>query len=123
MPSLLVRWLVMTVAVMITAYLLPGITVQDPLAAFLAAVILSLLNAVVRPILILLTLPINIVTLGLFTLVINGVLLWMTGWLLHGKLSVSGPWTAILGALMISIVSGLLSWMLKSGEKRDGKEH
>ena len=122
MASLLTRWIVMTLAVMLTAVVLrPGISVQDPVTAFLAAVVLSLLNMFFRPILLLLTLPINVVTLGLFTLAINGFLLWLTGYLLHGKLTVNGFWPAILGALMISIVSGLLNWMLRAGDKDRGR--
>ena len=122
MAMLLTRWFVMTLAVMLTAVVLrPGITVENPLMAFLAAVILSLLNAFLRPILIILTLPVNFFTLGLFTLVINAFLLWLTSVLLRGGLTVHGFGPAFLGALLISVVSGLLNWLVKSasnGEKR-----
>jgi putative membrane protein len=122
MLSLLVRWIAMTVAVMVTAYVLkPGISVENPQTAFLAAVVLSLLNAVLRPLLIFFTLPVTIVTLGLFTLVINAFLLWLTGVILHGGFSVHGFWPALLGALMISVISGILNSMLKP-KKEKGRD-
>ncbi len=118
MMTLLTRWVLMTVAVMLAAQVLkPGILVKDPLQAFLAAVVLSLLNAVVRPILLLLTLPINILTLGLFTFLINGFLFWLTSRLLSGGIEVHGAVPAVVGALFISVVSGLLNWLLGTRQK------
>ena len=77
-----------------------------------AAVLLALVNAFLRPLVILLTLPLNILTLGLFTLVINALMLELVSWLLKG-FHVEGFWTAVGGALVISIVSTLLNWFLK----------
>ncbi len=120
MVSLITRWVIMTIAVLLTAQILPGIRVETPLTAFLAAVLLSLLNAFLRPLLILLTLPLNFLTLGFFILVINAFLLWLTSVLLgrHG-FAVQGFGTAFLGALLISIVSGLLNWLVRSTRDRE----
>ena len=120
MVSLLVRWIAMAVAVLLAAYVVPGIEVRNPQTAFLTAVVLSLLNAILRPILIFFTLPVTIVTLGLFMLVINAFMLWLTGWLLrtHG-FSVHGFVPAFLGALVISIVGGFLHAVLKPKKERE----
>ncbi len=118
MVSLLSRWIILTVAVLLAGSVIKGITVGDPLKAFLAAVVLSLLNAVLRPILIFLTLPINILTLGLFILVINAFLLWLTSVILPGGIVIHGVIPAVLGALFISVVSGLLNWLVRSGERK-----
>ena len=75
------------------------------------AIIFGLVNAVIRPIVKLLTLPINIVTLGLFTLVINALMLWLTSWI-SGALTVDGFLTALLGAIIISVISTILNWII-----------
>lgn len=116
MISLLIRWLVLTLAVVLAAHIVPGFRVNSTSAAFLAAVVLSLLNAAVRPVLFLLTLPVNILTLGLFTLVLNGLMLWLTAALLRG-VSVSGFGAAVVGAIVISIVSTLINWV--AGRRSD----
>ena len=118
MPALLIRWIILTVAVLLSGVVIQGITVQSPLKAFLAAVVLSLLNAILRPILILLTLPINFLTLGLFVLVINAFLLWLASVILHGGLVIHGFMPAFLGALFISVMSGMLNWLVKSSDRR-----
>ena len=118
MPSIFIRWIILTVAVLLSGVVIQGITVDNPLKAFLAAVVLSLLNAVLRPVLILLTLPINFLTLGLFVLVINAFLLWLTSVILHGGFVIHGFWPAFLGSLFISVLSGVLNWLVKSGERR-----
>jgi len=120
MVSLLVRWIAMAVAVLLAAYIVPGIEVRNPQTAFLTAVVLSLLNTILRPILIFFTLPVTIVTLGLFMLVINAFMLWLTGWLLrtHG-FTVHGFLPALLGSLVISIVGGVLHAMLKPKKERE----
>lgn len=108
MIGLFVRWLILTAAIMSASYLLDGIQVSGFFAAFWAAAILGILNAFFRPLLILLTLPINILTLGLFTLVINGLLLMMVSGVISG-FNVLGFWSAVFGSLIISAVSWLLS--------------
>ena len=106
--GLLVRWLLLTLAIILTSYLGIGIYVRSFFSAFFAAMVLGVLNALFRPILILITLPINILTLGLFTFVINAVLLLMVSGLVPG-FYVYGFWAALFGSLVISLVSWLLS--------------
>jgi len=108
MNGLLLRWLILTAAILIAAYLFPGIHVAGFFSALFAALVLGILNAFFRPILIILTLPINILTLGLFTFVINAFLLLMTSGVIGG-LEVAGFGSALLGSLIISVVSWLLS--------------
>lgn len=108
MHGLLLRWLILSLAIVVAAYLFPGIRVEGFGTALVAALVLGILNAFFRPILILLTLPINILTLGLFTFVINALLLMMTSGVIGG-LVVDGFGSALLGALIISLVSWLLS--------------
>lgn len=106
--GLLVRWLILSCAIMVAAYLFPGIHVSGFGAALFGALILGILNAFFRPILLILTLPINVLTLGLFTFVINAFLLMMTSGVIGG-LVVEGFGSALLGSLIISLVSWLLS--------------
>lgn len=106
--GVLIRWLVLTVAIMIASYVLGGIQVTGFGSALSAAAILGILNAFFRPILIILTLPINILTLGLFTFIINAVLLLVVSGVVSGFM-VRGFWWALFGSLVISIVSWLLS--------------
>jgi putative membrane protein len=103
-----VRWMVSTVAILCAAYLLEGIYVTGVFSAFFGAVVLAILNAFLRPLLILLTLPINILTLGLFTTIINAFILKMASGLIPG-FYVQGFWTALWGALIISLVNGFMS--------------
>ena len=108
MKGILVRWLILTVAIMLTAYLMDGIEVKGFGSAIAAAAILGVLNAFFRPILLILTLPINVLTLGLFTFIINALLLMMASGVISGFV-VRGFWTAVFGSLLISVVSWLLS--------------
>ncbi len=108
MRGLLLRWLVLAVAIMLAAYLFNGIQIAGFGTALFAALALGILNALFRPVLLILTLPINILTLGLFTFVINAVLLLMTSGLIGG-LVVRSFGSALLGSLIISAVSWLLS--------------
>ncbi|MEJ2470675.1 MAG: phage holin family protein [Desulfuromonadales bacterium] len=108
MTGLLLRWLILTVAILAAAYLFPGIVVRGFGTALFAALVLGILNAFFRPILLILTLPINVLTLGLFTFVINAFLLMMTSGVIGG-LVVEGFGSALLGSLIISLVSWLLS--------------
>lgn len=112
MSAFLFRWLTTALAIGVVASLVPGIQVDGPWAAIVAALVLGLVNAVLRPVLILLTLPITILTFGLFALVINGAMLALVAALVKG-IHVSGFGTAVLGALLISLVSSLLSWLLR----------
>jgi putative membrane protein len=106
--GLLLRWLILTVAIIVASYLLEGIHVSGFVPAFFAAALLGILNALFRPVLILLTLPINILSLGLFTFIINALMLMMVSGVVSG-FEVHGFWTAVFGSLIISIISWLLN--------------
>ena len=105
---LLLVWLINTIALVAVAYLMPSIKVSSFGAALLAALVLGLVNAIVRPVLVLLTLPVTILTLGLFIFVLNGLLFWMVGAWLEG-FHVGGFWSGVIGAILFSLVSWLLS--------------
>jgi putative membrane protein len=111
MLKLLLVWLINALALMAVAYLLPGIAVSNFVTALVAALVLGLVNAVIRPILILLTLPVTLLTLGLFIFVINGLLFWLVGSFIAGFV-VSGLWWGIAGAVVYSIISWALSALL-----------
>ena len=113
---ILLVWLVNTLALIAVAYLMPSITVANFTAALVAALILGLVNAVIRPLLILLTLPVTIVTLGLFIFVINGLLFWFVGSFIEGFV-VQGFWAGFFGAILFSIVSWVLSALVLKGGK------
>jgi putative membrane protein len=116
MLSFLKRWLIATVAVWLAASIVPGIW-YTPSGLFLAALLLGLLNAFVRPVMVLLSLPLVIFTLGLFMLVINALLLWAVGHVLRG-FQVDGFSAAFWGSLIISITSLVLNALTKSGSAR-----
>ena len=105
---LLVVWLINTLALLAVSYLMPSIEVTSFGAALIAAGLLGLVNTVIRPILVVLTLPVTLLTLGLFIFVINGVLFLAVANLLEG-FQVAGLWPAILGAILFSLASWLLS--------------
>ena len=111
MRGLLIRWLIVTGSIYLAAYLLDGIRISGFLAAFFAAAMLGILNAVFRPIALILTLPINILSLGFFTFVINAAMLKMASALIPG-FDVHGFWTAVFGALLISIVSFAMNTLI-----------
>ncbi len=100
----LFRWVVNALGLLFISWLFSGIRVDGVGWAFVAALFLGVFNALIRPLLILLTLPITMVTMGLFILVINALMLWLTGWLLAG-FHVQGFWTAVGGSLVLSIIS------------------
>lgn len=110
MRDIIFRFLGNSLAVYAAAALLPGITVRNFWSAALVAVVMGLLNAFIKPLLELLSLPLIVVTLGLFTLIINGLLLWLAAALLDG-FQVSGFLSAVVGALVISIFSMLFGWV------------
>ena len=108
MKGIVIRWLILTSAIMFASYVLDGIQVKGFFTALFAAAILGILNAFFRPILIILTLPINILSLGLFTFIINAMLLKMASGVISG-FQVYGFWSAVFGSLLISLVSWALS--------------
>ena len=110
MKYLLLRWLVSAIAVGLTAWLMPGMAIHGGfINLFVAAAVLGLVNAIIHPVVTLLTCPLVILTLGLFTLVINAMMLLLTAWLLPNTLSINGFLTAFFAAIVISIITGLLS--------------
>jgi putative membrane protein len=108
MTHLLLRWLTLTVAILLSAYFIEGIRIAGFFSALCAAALLGIFNAVLRPVFLILTLPINILSFGLFTFVINAVLLKMVSGLIRG-FDVYGFWPAVVGSLVISLVNWLLS--------------
>lgn len=108
---LILLWCCNALALLAVAYLLPGIRVDGFGSALIAALVLGLINTLVRPLLILLTLPATVLTMGLFILVINGLLFWFAGSVLRG-FEVSGFWVGVLGALLYSIISYVLSLLV-----------
>ena len=112
MMQFLIRLIVNAAALLVVAYFLPGVSVTGVTGALVAAFVLGIVNAILRPILVLLTLPIQLLTLGLFTLVINGVLFYWVGHMGIG-LVVDGFWPAFWGAIVLGIVSWLLSALLR----------
>ena len=122
--KLLIRWIIASLALFAAAWLVPGIRVEgDAWVVFaVMAVILGLVNAVVRPFLKLLTCPLILLTLGLFVLVINGVTLWLASdiavnWF-HVGFYVDGFWSALLGALIVSAVTIILSALVKEDDRK-----
>lgn len=107
----LVRLIANALAILTAAYIMPGIQVSGGLAVLAAALVLALVNAIVRPILLLLTLPFTLLTLGLFIFFLNAFCLWLTSVLVKG-FEVEGFWTAVGGAIIVSIVSWIVTVML-----------
>ena len=102
--NFLIRWLVATLAITITAYLIPAVTIDSLFAALVAALVLGLVNAILKPLLVILTLPINILSLGLFTLVINAALALLTDMIVPG-FEVGGFWWAMVFGVVLAVVS------------------
>jgi putative membrane protein len=131
--KLLVRWVIVSLALFAAAWLIPGINIEGTawIVYAVMALILGLVNAIVRPLLKFLTCPLIILTLGLFTLIINTATLWISSWIavnwFHigfyiqgfemGSLYVPPFWTAFLGALVVSIVTAVLSVLVKDDKK------
>ncbi|MBW2355601.1 MAG: phage holin family protein [Deltaproteobacteria bacterium] len=108
MRGILLRWLVQTSAILVAAGLLDGLRINGFFSALFAAAVLGILNALLRPLLLILTLPINILTFGLFTFVINALMLMMASGVIGG-LEVAGFWSAVGASVLISLVSWLLN--------------
>jgi len=109
---LILKWLMATVAIMLSGYLIPGVTVAGLWTALWLALFLGLLNVTLRPILIFLTLPINIVTLGLFVLVINALIVLLASTVIQG-FGVAGFWPALFFSIVLAIISYLLNRLIK----------
>lgn len=113
--KLLIIWLLNAVSLLAVAYLMPSIQVSGFGGALIAAAVIALVNVLIRPILVILTLPVTVLTLGLFILVINGLLFLLVGNLLE-SLEVQSLWSAILGAILYSLISWGLTALLLGGK-------
>lgn len=108
MGGFLLRWLINAVALYLTALIVPGIRVTGFGGAVLAALVLGVVNAVIRPVILLLTLPLNILTLGLFTFVVNAFMLYIAAAVTHG-IVLESALAAFVGAIVLSVISFILS--------------
>ncbi|HEY9874386.1 MAG TPA: phage holin family protein [Candidatus Obscuribacterales bacterium] len=113
MPQFLLVWLLTTVSLVITAYLVPGFIIKSFVAAAIASVVLGLVNALVRPILILLTLPLTVVTLGLFLLVVNAITIWVAASLTPG-FAITGFFPALIGSIVLTFVASVLNFFFRA---------
>lgn len=107
---LIFKWLALAISIMFVGWIVPGITVSGFATALIASVVVALVNIVIKPILIFLTLPINILTLGIFVLVINALLFMFVAYLVPG-IEIDGFWSAFMGAIILSVLSVGISWL------------
>ena len=115
--KLLLSWVFNAMALIAVAYFVPGISVDGFGSALLAALVLGLVNTLIRPLLVLLTLPISLLTLGLFILAINGFLFWLAGSVLKG-FAVAGFWDGVIGAVLYSIFSWAMASLIPTGDSK-----
>lgn len=115
--NFLIRILLSSLAVIIVSYLLPGVDVEDFFAALIVAVVLSLLNMTVKPLLIILTIPLTVFTMGLFLLVINALIILLADGVVPG-FEVSGFWWALLFSLLLSLTNSLLFQLSGTDDRR-----
>lgn len=108
MLNILLRLIILTAGIFLASYLVPGVRVEGYGPAIKAAILLGVLNLIIKPVLIVLTLPINLLTLGLFTFILNAFILWFVGYVISGFL-VAGFFPALLGAIVISVLSIVLN--------------
>ena len=111
MIRLIVTWFLNALALFVLPYVIPSIHVESYGTALVAALVLGFINTLIRPLLVLLTLPVTLLTLGLFIFVINGLLFWAVGSMVPG-FSVAGFWAGVFGAIIFSLVSWLLSALI-----------
>ena len=112
---ILLRWLVSALGFLALSHVIPGITVSGFGTALVLAFLWGVVNITIKPILLLLTLPLTLVTFGIFTFIINGFLLWILGGVVKG-FEVHGFWVAVLGALFLSVVSSVSHWALSKAD-------
>ena|SRR5665647_3419536 len=108
---ILLVWLINALSLLAVPYLLPSVSVDSFTIALVTALLLGLVNTLIRPLLVIVTLPITVLTLGLFTLVINGLLFWLVASFVEG-FRVGGFWSAFWGAIAYSVISSVASWLL-----------
>jgi len=115
MKEFLIRWFITTLAVMGASHIIPGISYDSTGTLFSAALLLGIINALVRPVLLILSLPFIIVTMGFFILVINALLLLFVSSVVHG-FHVEGFWSALFAGLVIGFISWILSSFFRSSD-------
>lgn len=108
--ALLLKWIILALSIMFVGWIIPGISISSFFTALIAAIAIALVNVFIKPVLIFLTLPINILTLGIFILVINAVLFMFVAYLVPG-VEIDGFWSAFLGAIVLSILAIAISWL------------
>jgi putative membrane protein len=108
---ILLVWLINALSLLAVPYVLPSVSIDSFYVALVTALLLGLVNTLIRPLLVIVTLPITILTLGLFTLVINGLLFWFVASFVQG-FHVGGFWSAFWGAIVYSLISSVASWLL-----------
>jgi putative membrane protein len=114
----LVNWILSALAVYIVAYLVPGVSVSGPIAALIAALVIGFINATIGALLKILTFPLTLLTLGIFWLVINALMLELASALLAPKFQVRGFRAAFFGAILLSLVNMLLKWLVHPPRER-----
>lgn len=114
--TIILRWLINAIALLAITQIFAGFEVESFYFALIAALIIGLLNAIVRPVLIILTLPINVMTIGLFTFVINALLIWFVSSFVQG-FTVTDFWTALGAAIVLWAVSVVTNWLIKQAKK------
>lgn len=109
--GMLAKLIITMAALFITSYILPGMSIQGLFAGFVAALILGIANVIIKPIFIVLTLPLTLITMGLFLFVVNGLMLWLSAAIVPGFF-IAGFWTAVFGSIILSIVTWFLNSVL-----------
>ena len=118
LTGLILRWIANAIAIYMVASLLTGMRVDSAQDAIIAGAVLGIINSVVRPVLVILTLPVTLLTLGLFYFVISAFCLWLTSWFLDG-FEVGGFFTTFVAALLVGLISAIITRVLQ-GAARDG---
>jgi putative membrane protein len=113
---LIVRWFINALALLLVAYVYSGVQVNGIFAALAAALVLGLVNALIRPVLVVLTLPVTLLTMGLFIFVINALLFWFVAEIVKG-FTVTGFMAALIGSLMYSVITLVVNWLVIDKKK------
>ena len=111
MPEFLITWLISAAALMITSYIVPGFFVANIVSAAIASIVLGLINAIIKPLLIVLTLPLTLLTFGLFLFVINAIAILLAGWLTPGFV-VGGFFPALVGSIVLTLITSGLTMLV-----------
>ncbi|HXN05764.1 MAG TPA: phage holin family protein [Nitrospiria bacterium] len=118
--KIFLRWLINAVGILFASRLIEGIHIDNVTTALVAAGLIGIINLLIRPFIIILTLPINILTLGLFTFVINGSIFYLIGNTVKG-MAVDNFWAALLGAFLVSLINGIAHLLIKSSPQEESR--